>query len=207
MGKNGEYPYKYFNEMLAYVHGGNMRLFIAIDIDDKEIKYKTSIIQNMLVNSGVRGTHPTVDQLHITLKFLGETPDFKIKLINDVLGKIKVDEKIVLNINGVGAFPSLKKPRIIFLDVKANDVLYVLQSQIERGMVKLGFKKEDRPFKPHITIFRIKKPWSWKSYLEKELVSVHIDKTLYINEFKLKESLLTPSGPIYKDLNVYKLGD
>lgn len=184
-----------------------MRLFIAVDIDDKEIKYKVSVIQNMIVTNDVRGTHPSLDQLHITLKFLGETPEYKLKMIDEALKKIKVSENIMLHVNGVGAFPSLKKPRIIFLGVKANDALYELQSQIERKMVKLGYKREDRVFKPHITIFRVKKPWTWKSHLERELLAVNIDKNVVIDRFKLKESLLTSSGPIYKDLYVYRIGE
>lgn len=183
-----------------------MRLFIAIDIDDEEVCYKAYTIQRLLVDSGVIGTYPSRDQLHITLKFLGETPEYKLSSINASLSKISVDGEVLLRISGVGAFPSLKRPRVVFLDVDGNDKLYSLQSTIEKEMVKLGFRKEDRPFKPHITIYRVKRPWTWKDSLSRELSSIDIGKTLSINEFKLKESVLTSSGPIYKDIYVYSLG-
>jgi len=184
-----------------------MRLFVAIDINDKIIAHKVSTIQNLLVDNGVKGTYPSVDQLHITLKFLGETPDHKVQLIDEVLKKIKSINEIVLKVNGVGAFPSLRRPRIIYLGVTANDALYTIQSRIEHEMARLGFKREGRPFKPHITIFRVKKPWTWKRTLEKELTGIELDVTIKVHEIKLKESILTPTGPIYRDISVYKIGD
>ena len=184
-----------------------MRLFIAIDINNQIIAHKVSAIQSLLVDNGVKGTYPSVDQLHITLKFLGETPEHKVQLIDEVLKKIKATDEIVLKINGVGGFPSLKRPRIIYLDVVANDPLYTIQSRIEHEMSRLGFKREGRPFKPHITIFRVKKPWTWRQSLEKELAGIGMDVTIRVLEIKLKESILTPTGPIYRDVSVYKIGD
>ncbi len=184
-----------------------MRLFIAIDVLDKRISYVVSQIQQLLERNEVKGTYPSVDQLHITLKFLGETPESKIELINHKLKSINLSESVVITVDGVGAFPSLVKPRIIFLHVNANEALYNLQKQIEETMVSIGFKRESRVFKPHITIYRIKKPWTWKTYLEKNLRNINLEVSLKINNFKLKESILTPKGPIYKDIFRYEFGD
>ena len=179
-----------------------MRLFIAIDIDDKNILYEIERIQKYLINEGVKGTFPSKDQLHITVKFLGEVLDEKIDSIDNKLKTIKFSP-FILKFNGITGFPSIRSPRVVVVEIDENTSLQYLFKEIERNMVSLGFKKEKRSFSPHLTIARVKKAWSWKKYISDKLLSLSFNYEYLVNSFKLKSSVLTPNGPIYNDLFIY----
>jgi 2'-5' RNA ligase len=183
-----------------------MRLFIAVDIEDRKIISEISKIQNYLIENGVKGTFPNEKQLHITIKFLGETPDYKTNYIIEKLRTIKFNPtKIILrNIDG---FPNLSRPRVVVVRVDENKELLDLFTQVEKHMTVLGYRKETRPFKPHITIARVKKPWSWRRDLVSTLKNIYLNLEYDIKCFKLKNSTLTPTGPIYQDIEIFCYGD
>jgi 2'-5' RNA ligase len=181
-----------------------MRVFIAFDVDDPKIVDEVEKIQGFLIGEGVKGTFPKGDQLHVTVKFLGETPDDKVMTLQKLLSEIDVTEFYV-RFDGVGGFPSLSYPRVVVVKIVENEILYTLFKEIERVTSKLGYPREGRPFKPHLTICRVKKKWSWKKHLKSYLSGISLDLSMKIDRFKLKKSVLTPSGPIYEDIYTFKL--
>jgi len=96
--------------------------------------------------------------LHVTLKFLGDTPEEQIPVIGarltDAAGEVP---ELSLAVGALGAFPSLRRPRILWASV-AGDIepLGRLAGRIERDLAPLGFVPEDRPFSPHVTVGRIR---------------------------------------------------
>lgn len=182
-----------------------MRVFIAIDIDDKSIWHDIEKIQKYLIDEGVKGTFPSRNQLHITIKFLGDVSDEKIKLINEKLSIIK-SPSFTLRFRGVTGFPSFKSPRVVVIKTDDNPYIQSLFKEIEKNMVSLGFKRENRSFSPHLTIARVKKPWSWKKYISDKLLPLEFNYEYLVDSFKLKSSFLTPNGPVYNDVFIYKLG-
>ena len=181
-----------------------MRLFIAFDVDDASIVNKVMDIQRILVREGVKGTFPNQEQLHVTIKFLGETPDDKVELLKARLAEIRAP-KFEVFFDGVTGFPSLSSPRVVVIRLLENDTLLKIFNDIEKITSSMGFRRESRAFKPHLTIARVKKPWSWKRHLVKVLSGVSIDMKMTIECIKLKKSTLTPTGPIYEDVDVYWL--
>lgn len=181
-----------------------MRLFIAVDIDSDEVKMIASDIQEYLKSTGVRATYPRLDDLHITLKFLGDVDE---SLLNEIVRRLSIKKfgKIRLSVDGVDGFPNLSRPRVIFLSV--DDIegkLKVLQEYVESQLAGL-FPRESRPFKPHITIARIKQFYRLDERSISQLKSMVNKAMLSITSFKLKESILTQSGPIYKDISIFEL--
>jgi 2'-5' RNA ligase len=136
---------------------------------------------------------------HFTLQFLGEVSE---QIIQKIIQAIKTIEFSSFNISlkGVGAFPKLKEPRVIWIgtDENGGNLLIQLSKKVEKVLESLGFRS-DKPFKPHITVFRIKKKIGDISgeLEDNKMVNFGIQN---VSNIKLKKSVLSPNGPIYSDL-------
>ncbi|MBC7084995.1 MAG: RNA 2',3'-cyclic phosphodiesterase [Methanomethylovorans sp.] len=178
------------------------RTFVAVDLPE-EFHEKISSIQSKLMGSGLRAVDPPL--VHITLKFLGEVNETQIAQITQNLDKLKC-KSFISNISGVGAFPSMKNPRIVWLGADG-DFSY-LHRQVEVLLSDLGFKKEPRKFIPHATLARIT---HLSGSRKKELITAleslkdfEVGK-MTVDTIKFKKSTLTPHGPIYETLHEVKL--
>ncbi len=137
------------------------------------------------------------------MQFLGEISEEISQKIIQALHKIEFSSSSV-NLKGVGAFPKPKSPRVIWIgtDENGGNMLIQLSKKVEKVLEPLGFFS-DKPFKPHITIFRIKKKIGdiTKELDRQKLIDFGIQE---VTNIKLKKSELTPSGPIYSDLEEIK---
>lgn len=177
-----------------------MRTFVAIEISNDDIinsmrKFQTGI------NINAKPIEPK--NFHFTLQFLGEVSEKISQKIIQALHKIEFSSFNV-NLKGVGAFPKSESPRVIWIgtDDDGGNMLIQLSKKVEKALEPLGFFS-DKPFKPHITVFRIKKKIG---DITNELNS-HKTIDFGIQEvanLKLKKSELTPDGPIYSDLEEIK---
>jgi len=177
-----------------------MRTFVAIEISNNNIinsikKFQTEI------NINAKPVEPK--NFHFTLQFLGEISSEVSQKIIQALRKIEFSSFSV-NLKGVGAFPKSKFPRVVWVgtDDDGGNMLIQLSKKVEKALEPLGFFS-DKPFKPHITVFRIKKKIG---DITNELNS---QKTIdfgmqEVTNLKLKKSELTPNGPIYSDLEEIK---
>jgi len=164
------------------------RCFISIDIPE-ETKKEILKIQEQL---------PESENLHLTLKFLGEIDEHKIEKVKKKLRKIKYNA-FESEIDSIGVF-SEKFIRIVWLHIKNCEEL---QKEIDKKLSEL-FENENR-FMSHLTIARVKSVKDKKEFIEK-LHKVNIPKINFdIGSFSLEESILTSKGSIYKDLEVYNL--
>jgi 2'-5' RNA ligase len=182
------------------------RIFIAVKVEAGETLLRMiSSLKSGLSSESIKWTNP--DNIHITLAFLGDTEEEKIKVISAMLkGKCKGSGKFELIIKGSGVFKNLSDPRVIWTGIEPSEKLMHLNYCIMNGLKVAGISIEDRPFKPHLTLGRIK-------YLKagnalKELIEKYRDTEIQIvpvNEVILYESILLQSGPVYKPLGKYKL--
>jgi RNA 2',3'-cyclic 3'-phosphodiesterase len=171
-----------------------MRIFISIDMP-KEIQKKIIKIQNSLPDFFGKKTEP--ENLHLTLKFLGEINEEKLEKVKQKLKEIKFN-KFQAEIDNIGIF-SESFVRIVWLHLSKCEKL---QKEIDEKLKNI-FEPEKR-FMSHLTIARIKK-CDRKKFLEK-LKKIKISKTKFdIGNFKLKKSILTEKGPIYENLGEYDL--
>jgi 2'-5' RNA ligase len=166
------------------------------------------------VQEDLRSTHADVrwvspDKIHLTLKFFGNIEEPRIDLIlKSIEGPIRNTLPFSLRVRGMGAFPSLKNPRVIWMGlVDGREALISLQKQIETQLERIGFRAEDRPFHPHLTLGRMKSSRGREELVER--MEKHKEEEfgdLQVERVVLFKSDLRPSGPIYTPLKEMKLG-
>ena len=172
-----------------------MRCFIGIDLPNVAIKEIQKIQKKLEPNFTGRLT--SSENLHLTLKFLGEIEE---DAINDVKKRLPsiTHPPFELTLKDVGVF-SQKFIKIIW--VKVSDV--PLQPLVDNCLKNI-FKLENR-FMGHITIARVRSLADKKSFLQLINATTVNEVSFMVKDFYLKESILTPDGPIYKDIDKYKL--
>jgi len=177
-----------------------MRTFVAVEITNQDILNSITNIQSELK---IKAKPVSIKNIHFTMQFIGEVSDESSQKIQDELKSIEF-EPFEVSIIGIGAFPKSGFPRVIWVgtDEKGGKKLSELALEISRKLSNLGFKN-DKPFKPHVTIFRVKnKIENISNELKKyESYSFGIQKVV---DIKFKKSVLTSDGPIYSDLQVVK---
>jgi 2'-5' RNA ligase len=182
------------------------RLFIAVDIrGNDDFNSDFDKIRNRLSGEGIKWTKP--ENTHITLVFLGDTDEKRIESIDNILRKNCIgfgNFEIVLK--SIGVFRNLSDARIIRADIHQADKLIQLNTVISRDLKNAGFKMEDRPFSPHLTIGRIKSLKDRNAlkliideYRDVQLQKIHVEKII------LYESILKQSGPEYRPVSEFML--
>lgn len=174
-----------------------MRLFIAVNIPDT-IKQKVMRVMDELPHDWrIKAVAP--QNMHYTLRFLGEIPDTDVARIISALSGIKF-QPFEIKVEGIGVFPNEKYVRVIWLGAKDAERLKRLAEDIENAIKHLGYR-QDRPFSPHLTIARVRGKIDVKKLLER-----HKD-TLFgafvVSEFCLVKSTLTPNGPVYENVKCF----
>jgi 2'-5' RNA ligase len=157
-----------------------IRTFIAIEIPD-EIKAKN---------------------IHLTLKFLGYIEAEKIEPIGSALDRAREGIKpFTVTVGGLGAFPNLKSPRVIWVGVSESDDLKRLYKNIEEELYKIGFEKERRPFHPHLTLLRVKTRDEARRLAQRTRdIKGDLGVSFLADEFILFKSKLSPRGAEYSKL-------
>jgi 2'-5' RNA ligase len=177
---------------------GLTRAFVAIEFPDEVVK-EIARVQGLLGKTKFTGKMTELENLHLTLKFLGEITDDKLEKAKEALGKVEFG-KMKLKLGRIGAFNYKGKPRIAWVKLEGKEI-YALQKKIDDALAGL-FPKEER-FMGHLTIARIKYAEDKKSFSDK-LKSIHIKPIEFeAREFKLKKSELGRIGPVYTDIEKY----
>lgn len=185
-----------------------MRLFIAIELSD-EIRDTLSQIQSHLKYAGADVKWVEKDNIHLTLKFLGEVDEKKAEEIKSVLCEIaKTTKPFETTLKDIGAFPKIESPRVIWAGLDKGVIeSRALAAKIDDELSKIGFEKETRPFAAHLTVGRVRSPKNKEALKEKVLcyrssvISPHIASSVV-----LFQSTLTPKGPIYTKLHESRFG-
>lgn len=183
-----------------------IRCFIAVDIPlNGEALMKYNMLTGSISSAGavVRTVEP--ENLHVTLKFLGEVEEGEVMEVVEALKDVKRGA-FTVELNGIGGFPSNRNPRIVWIGIHEGYTgLRALHDEVE-GVLIRRFPREGREFKAHLTIARIRRGGRALAPLLERFADEDFG-TIHIREFKLKRSELTPRGPIYTDIEVYPLED
>ena len=178
-----------------------IRSFIALSLSEEVLEgLKTG--QDAIRETGVFAGFPRISSIHLTLKFLGEISPDQVALIQEKLEeRISLFEPFVLEIRGLGAFPSISRPRIVWAGLKIENHLVSLHRDVENAMQEIGFEPDTRKFSPHITLARIKSPGNENS-LEAVLGKMKNFKMgcSPVHSVRLYESILNPAGAVHKVL-------
>lgn len=177
-----------------------MRTFIALDLPREVISEIEKIRDTVKKKVLFTGKYTEPENLHLTLKFLGEVDEEKTREVKKLLNEIKI-EHFRVELGEIGIF-SKSFPKILWIKLNGKGI-WELQKEIDNKLKDI-FAPEER-FMSHITIARIKNVSSKKEFLE-YLKSLRPKKHEFVvNEFFLKKSELLESGPVYTDLEEYKL--
>lgn len=186
-----------------------MRTFIAIEISE-DIRSILGQIQSHLKYSGADVKWVAPNNIHLTLKFLGEISENKCEEIKSILDKIGAASKpFEISVKDIGAFPKIEYPRVIWvgLDKGAKEAA-ALAAEIDEELSKMGFEKESRPFAAHLTIGRVRSSKN-KDALKSKLTAYSLQPTAEdqaVSSVILFQSTLTPKGSIYTKLHESRLG-
>ncbi len=175
------------------------RLFVAIDVPEDQ-----RLALQALYDESLPARWTPLEQLHLTLRFIGDVPDATAALLEQTLATIQADA-FSLRLRGFDVFPSRRKPRVLFAALQAPPALFALQQDIEDAVVSLNLAPEDKPFHPHVTVARLKnaRPQAVRGFLR-----THQDFALppfTAEAFHLYESQLAPSGSVYTRLASVRL--
>jgi 2'-5' RNA ligase len=178
-----------------------MRTFLAIEVPES-VRRSIHDFITIEAKSELPIKWVAFENLHITLKFLGEIDDKKkneiVEVVTDVCRK---HGRFSVCLGGLGCFPAPRNPRVIWIGVKDGDiVLCRIAAELDGALRELGFAEEKR-FHPHLTIGRVKKPCRVEGILAKDINTDTFD----VRSIVLFRSILKPEGPIYDALEQFTL--
>jgi len=183
------------------------RLFIALDLPQAIRQAVAELQERLREVENHKGLHANwnitwtrQEGMHLTLKFLGEVEGKKVPGIQAVLTEVgRVFRPITIQIKGLGAFPSSRAPRVVWLGIEeSKGELDRLQKRLDELLAPLGFLPEAREFHPHLTLGRVKSPNGRDSLVK----ALEDQKTVRLGEWRLEEldlmqSTLQHGGAIY----------
>ncbi len=181
-----------------------MRLFVALEIPEAVRRSLADLIAKLRpVAPSARWVR--AEGMHLTLKFIGHVPPEKLEPIRGALDTIRVDAAAEICFRGLGFFPSERRPRVLWAGMEATPNLAQLAADVESRLEPLGITREQRPFKPHLTLARFPEPRPAPKLLEAIVPLRHAEfGEMQTSEFHLFESRLKPTGAEYTVLATFR---
>lgn len=190
-----------------------VRAFVAVEIPPylkEKLHTETESLRGALPRSIVRWVD--VGNIHLTLKFLGDTPLGDLEKLKGYLTEEVASQKVFdLKINGIGIFGGFSRPRVIWAGIKDNGNLLSLYKCVQRAASRMGSDAERRPFSPHLTLGRVQRQISDN---DKDRIRAAVQShenldfgTMQVNSIHLYESKLKLTGAVYRSLFEVRLGD
>ncbi len=185
-----------------------MRLFIGVPLPSETKTRISDFLKQLHEFKDMKVKWVRPESLHITLKFLGETDENIIPKLNDSISEIDLTPgPFSISFENIGFFPNLRKPRIMWIGITdKNSALSMMAEKIDETTATAGFERENRKFKPHLTIGRFKSGYCSEEFnrfimneKSRNFGEIHVD------HFNLYKSILKPSGAEYKILKSFNL--
>ena len=178
---------------------GHIRSFIAVSLPG-HVKRELGRLQARLKSAGIQASWPRTETLHLTLKFLGDIPENQIPSIREGLSRTAARAFCFdLTAGGLGVFPGIKKPRVIWAGTGGRtDLLEKVFQDLEGELELLGFPRENRRFSPHFTLARVKREFSPKALIR--LIQACRDirsRPFPVSSLDLFHSRLLPKGAVH----------
>jgi RNA 2',3'-cyclic 3'-phosphodiesterase len=182
------------------------RIFIALKVEPGDALLRIySSLKSLLGNEKINWVD--LCNIHLTLAFLGETHDERIKVAGIMLkNKCSGFGEFSFTLTGTGVFKDYRDPKVIWIGIDQSERLQMLNDVINTGLKDTGFSVENRPFKPHITIGRIKfikDSENLRSSIER--YQHDFVQEVHVSEVILYESILKPTGPVYRPVGKFSL--
>jgi 2'-5' RNA ligase len=182
-----------------------LRAFIAVELPIEIRKTVCAATSKLRDEIGALVRWVPIENMHLTLKFLGDVSPANMDMLSQMLrAETDLFKCFELRLNGIGSFPSLKRPRVIYIGIQSPAVLESLQRGIESASRRLGYESEERSFSPHLTIGRVKQnvTATEQQAIRRALEETTIDAlgTTRVDSVELFKSDLKPTGSVYTRL-------
>jgi len=176
-----------------------IRLFFALNIS-LETQQKLYAHMLPLRKKNIPGSWVRAENLHVTLKFLGDTDEQALPMLKDALSMLaNQTTRIPSTITRISAFPGLRNPRVLFFEIKEHEKIVPLAEHLNQHCTVWGFPKEDKKFIPHITFCRVKQHCNLESAGIGPLLDFAPIPYVF-NDITLYKSVLTSSGARYEEI-------
>jgi len=176
-----------------------IRCFVAVDVEEPLIVARVAELQEQLKATGASIKLVELENLHLTLRFIGEVPLETAERIKAALEVVDF-EPFTARFAGLGAFPDARRPRVVWVGVQEGArELSELSAKVNAALSKLKLPKPEEEFTPHLTIARVKGGVGGLPRMLQEASHVEVGSML-VDRFRLKRSTLTSRGPIYQTL-------
>jgi 2'-5' RNA ligase len=185
-----------------------MRLFFAIELGDDllDLLDETTVL--------LRAETPelawiTRDKRHLTLKFLGDVEEAAAPRLVEAADRATARHPPVeMHVRDVGAFPNFRRARVVWIGVEQEPRLELLYHDLELACAEEGFEVEGRPFRPHITLARVREPLAPERLraLARAARRVRVQASVNVERITLFESTLAPTGAQYRRIHAAPLG-
>jgi len=176
------------------------RLFLAVDLPPSA-KEACGRITRELKKTGADVRWVEDANFHVTLKFLGDVTEDRVQDIADACAATGKNHRIFsFSLSGLGAFPSVTAPRVLWVGVRtAEQPFEHLAQDLDDALARIGFDKEERTFHPHVTIGRVRSPRNRVHLIEvlAENKDAFLPQDIPAHGITLFESQLTPQGAVY----------
>ena len=190
-----------------------IRVFIAVDLPpaiQESVEKQTAPLRRTLGDDLIRWV--PAKNMHLTLKFIGNIAALHLDFLKQMLTQsVNSQRQFDLQIGGIGSFPNLKRPRVLWVGIHAPADLTSLQKNVEAGAVRLGYEKEERGFSPHLTLGRVRQNVNVADLqrIRSALENTQIGRigTATIEAVHLYKSDLHTDGSIYTKLLSVPLGN
>jgi 2'-5' RNA ligase len=181
-----------------------MRLFVALAIPAQVRENLALLIRDLKsVDSHPKWINP--DNLHVTLKFVGEVAPERVIEISDALAVVRTQQQVIAEFRGIGFFPDARRPSVVWVGIQSSDILSTLAAEVNRALAIVAVPREEKAFVPHLTIARFKETRlsaGLRDEIEKRKSRAF--GMLATNEFHLIESELKSSGAEYTTLRSFR---
>jgi 2'-5' RNA ligase len=185
-----------------------MRLFIALELDTP-LKHQLSRLIEQLRTDAAKVRWVAAENMHLTLKFLGEVPDGDVRAVCRVVDQVAAaSAPVEFDVAGVGAFPGTQSPRIVWAGLPdAPEGLVRIAQELDNAYGELGYRREGRRFQPHLTLGRVSSVRDRQAFARRleDYADWSADAPQYCDELVAVSSELTRDGPIYTAIHRAKL--
>lgn len=183
------------------------RVFLAFPINPVEpVIEKMNQLRNLMADYRIRWVNS--ENLHLTLFFFGEMPVNQIPELRKLLRSTAQNlSPFAFSLTGPGIFKKGKEPKVLWLGIKAAEVLFEIKKEIDKSVEDLGFSSDEKTFRPHLTLGRFLPRQGISPTLENALKEAQLAEPIKYNvsELILFESRLFPEGPQYLPIEVFPL--
>lgn len=182
-----------------------LRAFIAVEIPLQIRQAVCNATSDLQKRIGALVRWVPMENMHLTLKFLGDVAPSNVDMLTEMLrAEADLFHCFEFQLNGLGSFPSLKRPRVIYIGIHAPVVMDTLHRGVESASRRLGYESEERGFSPHLTIGRVKQnvTGTEQQTIRRALEETKIDSlgTARVDSVHLYRSDLKPTGSVYTRL-------